>query len=66
MPEFAYELAEYAYNFPAKRRLLRAAAELKPDFLYDRYNSFTIAGQEAARAGVQVLGLGNFALVRRR
>lgn len=49
LPGFAYELAEYAYNVPAKRRLLRAAAEFKPDILYDRYNSFTIAGQKAAR-----------------
>ena len=37
LPRFAHELAEYAYTVPAKRRILRAAAEFGPDLLYERY-----------------------------
>ncbi|MCP3920335.1 MAG: glycosyltransferase family 4 protein [bacterium] len=43
VPRFARELAEYAYTVPAKRKITRAAAELDPDFLYERY-AFGCAG----------------------
>ena len=38
LPKALYELLELAYSFHAYRRLLRAAREFRPDFLYERYN----------------------------
>src|SRR5262245_53590012 len=34
-PRFARELAEYGYGVVAKRTLLQAAREFRPDFLYE-------------------------------
>ncbi|TWU54499.1 Mannosylfructose-phosphate synthase [Rubripirellula tenax] len=48
LPGVTYELAELAYNVPAKRRLRRAIRSFQPDFVYDRYNSFSTAAIDAA------------------
>ncbi len=44
LPKALYELLELAYSFVAYRRLLKAAREFKPDFIYERYNLFLLAG----------------------
>lgn len=44
LPQALYELLELAYSFVAYRRLLKAAREFKPDFIYERYNLFLLAG----------------------
>jgi glycosyltransferase involved in cell wall biosynthesis len=49
MPAFAMELAELAYSAPAYWRLARAAAEFRPDVVYERYNLFFLAGALLAR-----------------
>lgn len=49
MPGHVYELAEIGYNFVAKRNCLAAAREFPPDFVYDRYNSYSIGAIQAAR-----------------
>jgi glycosyltransferase involved in cell wall biosynthesis len=56
LPGFTYELAEIAYNVVGKRALRRAIKSLKPDFIYDRYNTFSSCAVEAAReANIPVL-----------
>ncbi|MDO9710534.1 glycosyltransferase family 4 protein [Paracraurococcus lichenis] len=49
LPPAAAELAELAYSLPATLRLARAAAEFRPDALYERYNLFYLAGALVAR-----------------
>lgn len=49
LPAALAELAELAYNIPALRRLERAAAAFQPDFIYERYNLYHIAGAWLAR-----------------
>jgi glycosyltransferase involved in cell wall biosynthesis len=49
LPGFAVELAELAYTIPSWRRLRRAAAEFRPDIVYERYNLFYLAGAMLAR-----------------
>lgn len=49
VPRFARELAEYGYSVPAARRLRRAAAEFRPDFIYERYAFGNRAGVKVAR-----------------
>jgi len=49
IPHITYELAEIAYNIVGTLRLLKAIREFKPDFIYERYNSYTKAGLIAAR-----------------
>ncbi|WP_306251585.1 glycosyltransferase family 4 protein [Parvularcula sp. IMCC14364] len=44
LPKFAYEVLELAYSVPAWWRLRRAARLAKPDFIYERYNLFFLAG----------------------
>lgn len=44
LPKAVYELLELAYTLVAYRRLKRAAEEFKPDFIYERYNLFLLAG----------------------
>ncbi len=48
-PRFARELAEYGYGRVARGRLLKAAREFGPDFLYERYAFGNTAGVRAAR-----------------
>ena len=48
-PRFARELAEYGYGRLAYGRILRAAREFEPDFLYERYAFGNTAGVRAAR-----------------
>lgn len=56
LPRFVHELAEYAYSAVAKGRILKAAADFDPDFLYERY-AFGNAGGVLARkrAGVPLV-----------
>ena len=49
LPGFAQELAELAYNLPATLRLLRAYRAFQPDFIYERYNLYFLAGSLLAR-----------------
>ncbi len=49
LPAAVAEAAELAYNLPAYRRLERAAASFKPDFIYERYNLYFNAGAWLAR-----------------
>lgn len=44
LPKSVYEVLELAYSLLAYRRLARAAREFKPDFIYERYNLFLLAG----------------------
>lgn len=44
LPGFVAEAAELAYNLPAYLRLRRACKEFRPDFIYERYNLFYVAG----------------------
>jgi glycosyltransferase involved in cell wall biosynthesis len=44
LPKAIYELLELAYSLLAYRRLARAAREFQPDFIYERYNLFLLAG----------------------
>jgi len=45
-----YELLEYAYNVPARRRLEREIRAFRPHLVYERYALSTFAGVRAARA----------------
>ena len=49
LPDAAKELAELAYNVPMYRRLRAAAADFKPDIIYERYNLYYLAGAWLAR-----------------
>ncbi len=49
LPGFARELAELAYNIPATVRLVRAWHTFKPQFVYERYNLYFLAGAILAR-----------------
>ncbi|MDO8933110.1 MAG: glycosyltransferase family 4 protein [Rhodocyclaceae bacterium] len=44
LPKALYELMEFAYTLLAYRRLTVAASEFRPDFIYERYNLFLLAG----------------------
>lgn len=44
LPRAVYELLELAYSLVAFRQLLNAAKDFKPDFIYERYNLFLLAG----------------------
>ena len=55
-PRFARELAEYAYTWPARGRLVRAGRAFAPDFLYERYAFGNGAGVGAAeRLGLPIV-----------
>ena len=49
IPSFAYELLEILYNGLSYRRLSSAVSAFRPDFIYERYNLFQIAGIWAKR-----------------
>jgi glycosyltransferase involved in cell wall biosynthesis len=44
LPKALYELLELTYSLVAYRRLLHAASEFRPDFIYERYNLYLLAG----------------------
>jgi glycosyltransferase involved in cell wall biosynthesis len=44
LPSVFIELAEIIYNIPAFLRLQRGWKELRPDFVYERYNLYHLAG----------------------
>jgi glycosyltransferase involved in cell wall biosynthesis len=44
LPKAAYEILELGYTLIAYRRLAVAAREFRPDFIYERYNLFLLAG----------------------
>lgn len=44
IPQFLYEVLEFAYNLRDFWQLYRAAKKHKPDCLYERYNLYTIGG----------------------
>jgi glycosyltransferase involved in cell wall biosynthesis len=44
LPSALLELAEIQYNIPALVRLHRASKALRPDFIYERYNLYHLAG----------------------
>lgn len=48
VPRFVREIAEYGYTLPASRRLTRALAEFRPDFVYERYAFGNGAGVRVA------------------
>lgn len=45
-----YELAEYAYNVPARRMVENEVRDFRPHLIYERYSLSTFAGIRAARA----------------
>lgn len=49
VPRFAREIAEYAYTSVARGRILKAAADFEPDFLYERYAFGCAGGVQASR-----------------
>lgn len=56
LPKAAYELLELAYTLIAYRRLAAAAREFRPDFIYERYNLFLLAGTMLKRkSGIPLL-----------
>jgi glycosyltransferase involved in cell wall biosynthesis len=56
IPSAMYECAELGYNVLGGHRVARAIREFRPDFIYDRYNSYnTAAVNPARRAGVPVM-----------
>lgn len=56
LPKALYELLELAYSALAYLRLARAARAFKPDFIYERYNLYLLAGlMLRRRSGVPLL-----------
>lgn len=49
LPKSIYELLELAYSVHAYRKLKAAAEEFRPDFIYERYNLYLLAGAMLAR-----------------
>jgi glycosyltransferase involved in cell wall biosynthesis len=49
LPKAVYELAEFAYNLHAYKRLSQAIRAHRPDCIYERYNLFLPAGVWAKR-----------------
>ncbi len=49
LPKAIYELLELGYSLVAYRRLVAAASQFKPDFIYERYNLFLLSGAMLAR-----------------
>jgi glycosyltransferase involved in cell wall biosynthesis len=44
IPKFIYELLEIGYNIPAFFRLVYEGSSFQPDFVYERYNLYLLAG----------------------
>ena len=56
IPAFGYEIAELGYNLVGYRRIMAAIGHVRPDIIYDRYNTYSTAAAHAARrAGVPLL-----------
>jgi len=56
LPGFAYEIAELGYNIVGRRVLAANLRAFSPDFIYDRYNSYSTAASTVAhRAGIPLL-----------
>lgn len=56
MPRGAYELMELGYSVAGAQALRRHIAAARPDFIYERYTLFNLAGYTAARrAGIPLL-----------
>lgn len=67
LPKALYELLELAYSLVAYRKLKAAAHDFKPDFIYERYNLFLLAGTMLKRKlGVPLLLEVNSPLVHER
>ena len=67
LPKAIYELLELAYSIVAYRQLKAAAAEFQPDFIYERYNLFLLAGcLLKRRLGIPLLLEVNSPLVHER
>lgn len=67
MPKAAYELLELAYSLQAYRQLRRATKDFQPDFIYERYNLFLLAGlMLKKRLGIPLLLEVNSPLVHER
>ncbi|MGF1605876.1 MAG: glycosyltransferase family 4 protein [Rhodothalassiaceae bacterium] len=49
LPRFAAEGMEAAYDLKATRQLAQAAAQVRPDIIYERYNAFLTAGLSVKR-----------------
>ncbi|MGD9597441.1 MAG: glycosyltransferase family 4 protein [Steroidobacteraceae bacterium] len=49
LPKPVYEFLELVYSVVAYRRLARAIKAFKPDFIYERYNLFLLAGAWARK-----------------
>jgi len=49
VPYWLYELLALGYNLPAFLRLLAVALRTRPDFIYERYALFNVAGLAVAR-----------------
>src|SRR5438128_367732 len=49
LPSAVTELAEILYNVPAFLRSWRTQRNLAPDFIYERYNLYHLAGAMLAR-----------------
>ena len=49
LPGLVYELLELGYNFVGTVRLVKAINAFKPDFIYERYSLYNIAGLTASR-----------------
>jgi glycosyltransferase involved in cell wall biosynthesis len=67
LPNAVYELMELAYTWVAYRRLRAAAAEFKPDIIYERYNLYLLAGlMLKKKLGIPLLLEVNAPLVQER
>ena len=67
LPKAIYELLELAYSIVAYRKLMLAAKEFKPDFIYERYNLFLLSGTMIKRhLGIPLLLEVNSPLVYER
>ena len=49
LPQFLYEIAEFSYSFIAFLKIMQAAIKHKPDFIYERFSLYMIAGVIAKR-----------------
>lgn len=67
LPKAVYELLELGYSLLAYLRLARAVREFRPDFLYERYNLYMLAGVMIRRRfGLPMLLEVNAPLVQER
>lgn len=67
MPQWIYELMEFAYSLIVAAKLIRAIIVFKPDVIYERYNTFQPAGVILAKLfGLPILQEVNAPLVAER